>query len=118
MQLAEVLGATLQDVQDLETGIASPSVERLRLLTERFGVSRPLSTWSRTDHRHSVSRWRMRWSRGDQRSRAPVRTVGRYRMNHQDPRMSVHRQCSRGTGVLVVGAGDAPLPGVSRTPVR
>ena len=38
MQLAEALGATLQDVQDLETGIASPSVERLRLLTEHFGV--------------------------------------------------------------------------------
>jgi transcriptional regulator with XRE-family HTH domain len=38
MQLAEALGATLQDVQDLETGIASPSVERLRLLTEHFRV--------------------------------------------------------------------------------
>jgi transcriptional regulator with XRE-family HTH domain len=38
MQLAEALGATSQDVQDLETGIASPSVERLRLLTEHFGV--------------------------------------------------------------------------------
>ena len=37
-QLAEVLGATLQDIQDLERGIASPSVERLRLLTEHFGV--------------------------------------------------------------------------------
>ena len=37
-QLAAALGATLQDVQDLETGIASPSVERLRLLTEHFGV--------------------------------------------------------------------------------
>ncbi len=38
LQLAEVLGATSQDVQDLEDGIASPSVERLRLLTEHFGV--------------------------------------------------------------------------------
>jgi transcriptional regulator with XRE-family HTH domain len=38
MQLARVLGITLQDVHDLETGIASPSVERLRLLTEHFGV--------------------------------------------------------------------------------
>jgi transcriptional regulator with XRE-family HTH domain len=37
-QLAAVLGATLQDIQDLEQGIASPSVERLRLLTEHFGV--------------------------------------------------------------------------------
>jgi transcriptional regulator with XRE-family HTH domain len=37
-QLAEVLGATLQDVHDLEAGIASPSVQRLRLLTEHFGV--------------------------------------------------------------------------------
>jgi hypothetical protein len=27
--------------------------------------------------------------------------------------MNVHRQRSRGTGVLVVGAGDAPHPGVS-----
>jgi transcriptional regulator with XRE-family HTH domain len=38
MELAGVLSATLQDVHDLETGIASPSVERLRLLTEHFGV--------------------------------------------------------------------------------
>ena len=38
MQLASVLGATLQDVHDLETGVASPSVERLRRLTEHFGV--------------------------------------------------------------------------------
>jgi transcriptional regulator with XRE-family HTH domain len=37
-QLAEALGATLQEVHDLEQGIASPSVERLRLLTEHFGV--------------------------------------------------------------------------------
>jgi hypothetical protein len=29
MQLAEVLGATLQDIKDLECDIASPSVERL-----------------------------------------------------------------------------------------
>jgi len=38
LQLAKVLGATSQDVNDLETGVASPSVERLRLLTEHFGV--------------------------------------------------------------------------------
>ncbi len=38
LQLAEALGATRQDIQDLETGIASPSVERLRLLTAHFGV--------------------------------------------------------------------------------
>jgi transcriptional regulator with XRE-family HTH domain len=37
-QLAEVLGATLQEIQDLEQGIAGPSVERLRLLTEHFDV--------------------------------------------------------------------------------
>jgi transcriptional regulator with XRE-family HTH domain len=37
-RLAEVLGATLQEMRDLENGIASPSVERLRLLTEHFGV--------------------------------------------------------------------------------
>jgi transcriptional regulator with XRE-family HTH domain len=37
-QLAEALGATLQEIQDLEQGIASPSVERLRLLTEHFRV--------------------------------------------------------------------------------
>src|SRR5829696_6311529 len=38
MQLARVLGVTSQDVHDLETGIANPSVERLRMLTEHFGV--------------------------------------------------------------------------------
>ena len=37
-QLAEALGATLQEVHDLEQGIASPSVERLRLLAEHFGL--------------------------------------------------------------------------------
>ena len=37
-QLAEALGTTPQEIQDLERGIASPSVERLRLLTEHFGV--------------------------------------------------------------------------------
>ena len=37
-QLTEALGATLQEIQDLEQGIAAPSVERLRLLTEHFGV--------------------------------------------------------------------------------
>ena len=37
-QLAEALGTTLQEIQDLERGIASPSVERLWLLTEHFGV--------------------------------------------------------------------------------
>jgi transcriptional regulator with XRE-family HTH domain len=38
MQLADALGATPQDVQDLEIGFASPSVERLQRLTEHFGV--------------------------------------------------------------------------------
>ena len=38
LQLAGALGATRQEIQDLETGIASPSVERLRLLSEHFGV--------------------------------------------------------------------------------
>jgi transcriptional regulator with XRE-family HTH domain len=38
MQLAHVLGATPRDIQDLEAGSASPSVTRLRLLTEHFGV--------------------------------------------------------------------------------
>jgi predicted transcriptional regulator len=38
MQLADVLDATRQDIQDLEQGIASSSVERLRRLTEHFGV--------------------------------------------------------------------------------
>lgn len=37
-QLADALGATLQDIHDLETGIARPSVERLRLLTAHFDV--------------------------------------------------------------------------------
>ncbi len=37
-QLANALGATLQDIHDLETGIASPSLERLRGLTTHFGV--------------------------------------------------------------------------------
>ncbi len=37
-QLADALGAPLHDIHDLETGIASPSVGRLRLLTEHFGV--------------------------------------------------------------------------------
>jgi transcriptional regulator with XRE-family HTH domain len=38
LQLASALGITTQDVHDLETGVASPSVERLRQLTEHFGV--------------------------------------------------------------------------------
>jgi transcriptional regulator with XRE-family HTH domain len=37
-QLAEVLDATPSEMRDLEDGIASPSVTRLRLLTEHFGV--------------------------------------------------------------------------------
>ena len=37
-QLADALSATRQDIQDLEKGVASPSVQRLRQLTERFGV--------------------------------------------------------------------------------
>ena len=38
MQVARVLGITWQEVNDLETGVASPSLERLRGLTEHFGV--------------------------------------------------------------------------------
>ena len=38
MQLADALGATLTETHDLETGIASPSVEQLQLLTKHFGV--------------------------------------------------------------------------------
>ena len=37
-QLADALRATPHDIQDLEAGIASPSLERLRLLTQHFGV--------------------------------------------------------------------------------
>ncbi|MCD6032220.1 MAG: Helix-turn-helix domain [Thermomicrobiales bacterium] len=37
-QLADALGATLSEIADLESGTASPSVQRLRLLTEHFGV--------------------------------------------------------------------------------
>jgi transcriptional regulator with XRE-family HTH domain len=37
-QLVDALSATSKDIQDLEQGIASPSVERLRVLTEHFGV--------------------------------------------------------------------------------
>jgi transcriptional regulator with XRE-family HTH domain len=37
-QLADALGATLAEVTDLERGVARPSVPRLRLLTEHFGV--------------------------------------------------------------------------------
>ena len=37
-QLADALSATSKDIQDLGQGIASPSVERLRVLTEHFGV--------------------------------------------------------------------------------
>jgi transcriptional regulator with XRE-family HTH domain len=38
-QLAAALGATVVEINDLEEGIASPSVTRVRLLTEHFGVS-------------------------------------------------------------------------------
>ena len=38
MQLAHALGATRTDIEALEAGSASPSVTRLRLLTEHFGV--------------------------------------------------------------------------------
>jgi len=37
-QLVDALGATPQDIQDLEQGSASPAVERLRLLTEHVGM--------------------------------------------------------------------------------
>ena len=36
MQLAEALGASLQDIYDLEQGTASLSAEQLRRLTEHF----------------------------------------------------------------------------------
>ena len=56
MQLAGALGATLQEIQDLESGIASPSVERLRLLTE-MGIleAKPGET------RELKLGWRVRW---------------------------------------------------------
>ena len=38
MQLADVLGTTLQDIHNLETGVARPSFERLRRLTRHFRV--------------------------------------------------------------------------------
>jgi transcriptional regulator with XRE-family HTH domain len=37
-QLADALGATLAEIRDFESGVASPSVTRLRLMTEHFGV--------------------------------------------------------------------------------
>ena len=37
-QLADAIGATLTDINDLERGVAGPSVTRLRRLTEHFGV--------------------------------------------------------------------------------
>jgi transcriptional regulator with XRE-family HTH domain len=36
--LADALGAPLADINDLERGVAGPSVTRLRRLTEYFGV--------------------------------------------------------------------------------
>ena len=38
LQLAQALDATLTDITDLEDGIASPSVTRLRHLADHFGV--------------------------------------------------------------------------------
>jgi len=38
MQLTDALSARPKDIQDLEQGIASPAVERLRLLTEHVAV--------------------------------------------------------------------------------
>ena len=38
LQLAQALDSTLTEITDLEDGIASPSVTRLRLLTDHFGV--------------------------------------------------------------------------------
>jgi transcriptional regulator with XRE-family HTH domain len=38
MQLAEALGTTLQDIHDLESGVASPSAAQLRRLARHFGV--------------------------------------------------------------------------------
>ena len=37
-QLADALSMTLQDLQDLESGVARPSGQRLRQLMEHFGV--------------------------------------------------------------------------------
>ena len=36
--LADAIGATLTDINDLERGVAGPSVTRLRRLTDHFGV--------------------------------------------------------------------------------
>jgi ribosome-binding protein aMBF1 (putative translation factor) len=38
MQLTDALSARPKDIQDLEQGISSPAVGRLRLLTEHVGV--------------------------------------------------------------------------------
>ena len=38
-QLAEALGISTLELDDLEAGIASPSVERLKNLTRHFGVN-------------------------------------------------------------------------------
>ena len=38
MQLAAAIGVTSKEVTDWETGIAEPTISRLRALTEHFGV--------------------------------------------------------------------------------
>ena len=38
MQLAAAIGVTSKEIVDWETGKAEPTVERLRALTEHFGV--------------------------------------------------------------------------------
>jgi transcriptional regulator with XRE-family HTH domain len=38
LDLAEALGITLDEVTDWEMGTAAPGVERMRLLTEHFGI--------------------------------------------------------------------------------
>ena len=38
MQLAAAIGVTSKEVTDWETGMAEPTISRLRALTEHFGV--------------------------------------------------------------------------------
>jgi transcriptional regulator with XRE-family HTH domain len=38
MQLAKAIGVTPNDVAEWETGVAEPTISRLRVLTQHFGV--------------------------------------------------------------------------------
>jgi transcriptional regulator with XRE-family HTH domain len=38
LQLAEAIGVTTNDVAEWEAGVAEPTISRLRVLTEHFGV--------------------------------------------------------------------------------